>query len=114
MMSVVLSAALLAGAPAPVQGQLALAVHAGEQAAGRTLATRTLTCAVGDGGHCRDLSKAGGDIGRIPDRGGICSMIYAPVTVTATGAWEGRPIAFSHTYGNRCVAKGAVGGLFDF
>ena len=99
---------------APVQGHLALAVHEGERRNGPTLANTTLTCAPGAGGHCRELARAGGDIGKIPNHNGICPMLYAPVTVTATGTWGGHAVSYLRTYGNRCIANGAAGGLFHF
>jgi hypothetical protein len=116
MLNLVLSAALLAGG----QGQLTLTVHGGEQVTGQALARVTLTCGPDGGTHpapvvsCRNLTAAGGNIARIADNSRICTMIYAPVTVTAAGTWNGHPVAFSRTYGNRCAVRGAAGGLFDF
>jgi len=100
------------------QGHLTLAMRDG--ADGRVLAAVTLDCGPDGGTHpdpagaCRRLAAAGGQIARIQGRREICSMIYLPVTVTVRGEWGGRKVAYTHTYGNRCVARTAAGGLFRF
>ncbi|MEU0518489.1 SSI family serine proteinase inhibitor [Streptosporangium sp. NPDC006007] len=44
----------------------------------------------------------------------ICTMQYDPVTVTATGVWDGRFIRFQQTYGNACSLYAATGVVFSF
>jgi len=122
MASIVATAALISAllpAPAP-SGRLDLAVHDGQSAGGRVLAAATLTCEPSGGSHpdaaavCERLAAAGGDISKIPNSGGFCPMIFMPVTVTASGSWKGHPVSFTKTYGNRCMADIAAGGLFHF
>jgi Subtilisin inhibitor-like len=65
---------------------------------------------------CRDLTSANGDFGALP---GIspkqhCTMIYAPVTVTARGYWDNRPVSYRHTYPNACALRDRTGPVFDF
>ncbi|QFZ73681.1 serine protease [Streptomyces fagopyri] len=63
---------------------------------------------------CAELAAAEGDIGRIPDTPGVlCPMIYAPVTAAARGAWDGRPVTYTHTFANSCVMGAATGAVFD-
>ncbi|WP_455431806.1 SSI family serine proteinase inhibitor [Streptomyces fagopyri] len=63
---------------------------------------------------CAELAAAEGDIGRIPDTpGALCPMIYAPVTAAARGAWDGRPVTYTHTFANSCVMGAATGAVFD-
>ncbi|MFK0020315.1 SSI family serine proteinase inhibitor [Streptomyces sp. NPDC090798] len=62
---------------------------------------------------CAELATAAGDISRIPPRPDtICSMIYAPVTASAHGEWEGRQVTYSHTFSNSCVMGAETGAVF--
>ncbi|MEU1528939.1 SSI family serine proteinase inhibitor [Streptomyces fagopyri] len=62
---------------------------------------------------CAELVAAEGDIDRIPDRpGALCPMIYAPVTAAARGAWDGRPVTYTHTFANSCAMGAATGAVF--
>ncbi|MFF3887258.1 subtilase-type protease inhibitor [Streptomyces sp. NPDC001914] len=63
---------------------------------------------------CRQLRAAGGDIGRIPRRAGsLCPMLYAPVTASAQGVWEGRRVDYRHAFSNSCVMGAETGAVFD-
>ncbi|MET7984906.1 subtilase-type protease inhibitor [Streptomyces sp. NPDC005281] len=63
---------------------------------------------------CRQLAAAGGDIGRIPRRSGtMCPMIYAPVTASAHGAWNGRRVDYTRAFSNSCAMKAETGAVFD-
>ncbi|WP_392973172.1 SSI family serine proteinase inhibitor [Streptomyces sp. LN245] len=63
---------------------------------------------------CRELAAAGGDIGRIPGRAGaMCPMLYAPVTASAYGAWDGRRVDYTHAFSNSCVMGAETGAVFD-
>ena len=63
---------------------------------------------------CRELAAAGGDIGRIPSRAGaMCPMLYAPVTASAYGAWDGRRVDYTHAFSNSCVMGAETGAVFD-
>ncbi|MFJ8026974.1 SSI family serine proteinase inhibitor [Streptomyces sp. NPDC096311] len=62
---------------------------------------------------CAELATAGGDISRIPPKPDtICSMIYAPVTASARGEWEGRQVTYAHTFSNSCVMGAETGAVF--
>ncbi|WP_369249917.1 subtilase-type protease inhibitor [Streptomyces sp. R41] len=63
---------------------------------------------------CEELRAAGGDISRIPPRAdALCPMIYAPVTASAKGVWDGRRVAYTHTFSNSCVMAAATGAVFE-
>ncbi|MFI0962655.1 SSI family serine proteinase inhibitor [Streptomyces sp. NPDC021080] len=63
---------------------------------------------------CRQLAAARGDIDRIPrETGAMCPMLYAPVTVSAYGRWDGRRVDYRHTFSNSCVMKAGTGAVFD-
>ncbi|MFF3450118.1 subtilase-type protease inhibitor [Streptomyces sp. NPDC002667] len=63
---------------------------------------------------CRQLAAAGGDIDRIPRRTGVmCPMLYAPVTASAHGRWNGRRVDFTRAFSNSCVMKARTGAVFD-
>ncbi|MGH3657433.1 MAG: SSI family serine proteinase inhibitor [Micromonosporaceae bacterium] len=81
----------------------------------------TLTCRPAGGNHpaphkaCGQLNAAGGDISKIPAEAGVCTAEYAPVTVVASGAWDGVERSYQREFGNRCQAVRTTGGvLFDF
>lgn len=61
---------------------------------------------------CAQLSAAQGDIGRIPPEHAYCTMVYAPVTVSAHGEWNGRPVDYSHTFANSCDLTAKTGAVF--
>ncbi|MFD8014727.1 SSI family serine proteinase inhibitor [Streptomyces sp. NPDC058955] len=64
---------------------------------------------------CRDVRSAAGDLDRLPGRTfGYCSNEPGTVTVTADGAYEGRPVHWTHTYADDCVRTLATGSVFDF
>ncbi|WP_339132159.1 SSI family serine proteinase inhibitor [Streptomyces sp. f51] len=63
---------------------------------------------------CRQLAAAGGNIDRIPRRTGVmCPMLYAPVTASAHGRWNGHRVDFTRTFSNSCVMKARTGAVFD-
>ncbi|MCK2238526.1 MULTISPECIES: SSI family serine proteinase inhibitor [unclassified Crossiella] len=82
---------------------------------------RTLTCQPPGGDHpravaaCVDLTRANGDFRRLPGdpRHPGCPRDYRPVTVTASGHWQGSQVRFQHTYANQCVLEAATGPVFD-
>ena len=65
---------------------------------------------------CADVSKAGGNLAQMPAaaKPQACFMIYAPVTVTAQGKWQGQPVRFTKKYPNTCVMHDKTGSVFDF
>jgi hypothetical protein len=84
------------------------------------LSTASLTCDPAGGSHpksqaaCAVIGSVNGDFQHLPTRRQMCSMIYAPVDVTAVGAWRGDPVAFKATYPNRCAANAESSGVFSF
>lgn len=79
-----------------------------------------LTCHPPGGTHrapaeaCQALDAVGGDPAALnvsPDV--LCPQVYEPVTVTATGSWDGRTISFSRTFGNACEAAAVTGPVFN-
>lgn len=79
-----------------------------------------LTCDPAGGTHpkhdkaCAVLSGAGGDFSRINARHQACTLIYAPVDVTAVGTWRGKPVSFHTTYPNHCAAARDSDDVFAF
>ena len=80
-----------------------------------------LNCSPVGGSHpsaeeaCAWLNRAGVDPGALRvNAAEPCTMIYAPVTVTASGIWDGKYFQFRRTFGNDCELKSAAGALFDF
>jgi hypothetical protein len=65
---------------------------------------------------CADVAKAGGNLAQMPAGAAprACFMIYAPVTVTAQGKWQGQPVRFTKKYPNTCVMHDKTGSVFDF
>ena len=80
-----------------------------------------LNCAPVGGSHpsateaCALLNKSGLDLSALQANAAEpCTMIYAPVTVTASGIWDGKYFQFRRTFGNDCEKRSAAGALFDF
>ncbi|MGI5154800.1 SSI family serine proteinase inhibitor [Microbispora sp. CA-102843] len=97
-----------------------LTVADGEQAEPPTRSV-FLNCAPVGGSHpsaekaCDWLNRTGLDPGALRvNAEEPCTMIYAPVTVTASGIWDGKYVQFRRTFGNDCEKRSAAGALFDF
>lgn len=96
-----------------------LTVANGEQADPPTRST-FLSCRPVGGSHpspekaCARLNRTGTDLGKAMNPTEPCTMIYAPVTVTASGIWDGKYFQFRRTFGNDCEKRSAAGALFDF
>ncbi len=79
-----------------------------------------LTCEPNGGTHpkrdkaCAVLAGANGDFSKINARHQACTLIYAPVDVTAVGTWRGKPVSFHATYPNRCAADRDSDDVFAF
>jgi hypothetical protein len=102
---------------------LVLTVGHGESAAtAAPLRAVTLTCApTASGTHpaadaaCAELRAAGGDPELLAGPGhAVCTRQYDPVVVTVDGVWQGRRVAFAHTFANECVKNAAESSLFAF
>lgn len=84
------------------------------------VSTMSLTCAPPTGHPyapqaCAQLNRADGFIENIPPADGVCPLIYDPVTVRATGEWDGEVRVYEETFANSCVANLETGGyLFNF
>ncbi|MFE5792253.1 subtilase-type protease inhibitor [Streptomyces sp. NPDC056503] len=91
---------------------LVLTVAQGDEQA-TVVRASTLSCApTAQGTHpdpqaaCAALAATSGSLDRLlaapaPDR--ACPLHYDPVTVTADGVWEGKRIAWKHTFSNTCA-----------
>ncbi|WP_435842981.1 subtilase-type protease inhibitor [Streptomyces lavendulae] len=103
---------------------LVFTVAQGDDAAATVLRASTLSCApTATGTHpdpkaaCAALKSTDGAFDRLlaapnPDR--ACPMLYAPVTVTADGVWQGTRVAWKHTFSNACAMSATVNGSAVF
>ncbi|MFE1951525.1 SSI family serine proteinase inhibitor [Streptomyces sp. NPDC059524] len=92
---------------------LVLAVGPGPDAANATVTRSvTLTCAPSPAGThpaaadaCAELAAVNGMFAELskPAPHALCTKEWAPVTISATGVWEGRRIDWSTTYANGCT-----------
>jgi hypothetical protein len=79
-----------------------------------------LRCDPAGGAHpkkvkaCRSLAAVGGDPSRLTPAPMMCTMEYAPVTAQVKGTWRGRPVNWSHKFGNRCDMHRTTGVLTAF
>jgi hypothetical protein len=104
--------------PVPQGSRLVLRTSAGNGPAH----TVTLQCDPIGGTHpkaaeaCADVAKAGGQLAQMPAGANprACFMIYAPVTVTARGDWQGQAVRFTEKFPNTCVMRDKTGSVFDF
>jgi hypothetical protein len=119
-----LAAPLAAHATTESRSSFELTLSPGKNA---TPAKRTafLACNPPSGSHpnaklaCRDLTEADGDFTLLSEHNSgsapqMCTAIYSPVTVTAKGRWNNRPVIYQGTFGNECVMRRATGNVFAF
>ncbi|MFF0449712.1 subtilase-type protease inhibitor [Streptomyces sp. NPDC004609] len=101
----------------------ALVLTAGKDASTSVDRAVTLSCAPSAGGThpapedaCRELGAAGGDFTALPSAlpYTMCTREWAPVTVTASGVWQGKRVDWSGTYNNGCEMQAALGAVFAF
>ncbi|MEU1282195.1 subtilase-type protease inhibitor [Streptomyces sp. NPDC005805] len=103
---------------------LVLTVTTGDETLdGTVLRAVTLDCApAARGSHpapraaCAELRAQAGrfEATVTPDPDIACTRQWDPVTVTADGVWEGKRVAYRHTFGNPCMKGTAKGVLFGF
>ncbi|MFG2225853.1 subtilase-type protease inhibitor [Streptomyces sp. NPDC048644] len=103
---------------------LVLTVGEGESRASSTVARAvTLTCApVAGGSHpvaraaCGQLNAVKGDLDQVTGARStrVCTKEWAPVVVTADGVWQGRRVAYTHTFANSCAMQDGAGAVFEF
>ncbi|WP_017627678.1 SSI family serine proteinase inhibitor [Nocardiopsis chromatogenes] len=80
----------------------------------------TLRCHPTGGSHpdraeaCDSLTEAGGHFELLRNTGEPCTMEYRPVVVSAEGNWFKRPVDYTETFSNPCVAKVETDRVFDF
>ncbi|GAA3560559.1 SSI family serine proteinase inhibitor [Amycolatopsis ultiminotia] len=80
--------------------------------------TASLTCDPTGGTHrhrdaaCVTLTQVNGDLSQVTPRRQRCTMIYAPVDVSAVGTWHGKPLTFRTTYPNKCAADSQSDSVF--
>ncbi|MEU9982861.1 subtilase-type protease inhibitor [Streptomyces sp. NPDC050856] len=98
---------------------MVLTVAQGEDQA-TVVRASTLSCApTAQGTHpdpqaaCADLAATAGSLDTLlaaPDSNRACPMHYDPVTVTADGVWQGKRIAWKHTFSNACTMSATLNG----
>lgn len=116
----VLTPVAASAAPEQQSGYLNLAVKPDNQA--RDSRTTLLTCNPTGGTHpkadaaCNGLAAARGDFEQLnaEKANAMCPMMYKPVTVTAEGMWQNKPVKFEKSYSNACVATSETGQVFQF
>ena len=113
------AASVLALAAPPAHPPAASLMLSLQDGSGR-VTTVSLDCHPAGGNHpgkaqaCTTLTTVDGDFERIPGEATVCPMIYSPVTAGAKGHWRGKPVVYTHTYGNKCAAAAESGGVFEF
>ncbi|MER6997539.1 subtilase-type protease inhibitor [Streptomyces sp. NPDC000410] len=96
---------------------MVLTVGKGEAAATSTVERAvTLSCIPTPGGShpapaaaCGELDAVNGEFGRLsvkPTK--ACTRQWDPVTVTASGVWQGKRVDWSATYGNACEMQASM------
>ncbi|MGW5051751.1 SSI family serine proteinase inhibitor [Actinokineospora sp. NPDC004072] len=119
-----LGAALVAG-PVAIAAQPPTQEHAklALTVVGRSgeLKASTLRCGPDGGSHpsastaCSQLAQVSGDISRLnADPAMICTLEYDPVTATARGTWDGRPVDYREVFPNQCAMWSYTGSVFNF
>lgn len=110
---------MLALAAPPAHPPAANLVLGLQDSTGRA-STVTLNCHPAGGDHprrsaaCAVLTTVDGDFERLPAAPTVCPMIYSPTTATAHGHWRGKPVVYTHTFGNTCAAAAESAGVFEF
>ncbi|GGQ01816.1 SSI family serine proteinase inhibitor [Streptosporangium pseudovulgare] len=100
---------------------LVLSATPGEQFSAAAAQSALLVCDPPRGSHphgaqaCAQLGVVNGEFTALkPLQGVACTMQYDPVTVTASGIWDGRTVRYQHTFGNSCVMRSTTGSVFAF
>ncbi|MFD3513460.1 subtilase-type protease inhibitor [Streptomyces sp. NPDC058657] len=67
-------------------------------------------------GACAQLRAAGGNFDKVTKAPSTtyCTREWNPVVVTAEGVWEGRRVAYEHTFANPCALRAGQGQVFNF
>ncbi|UQU63179.1 subtilase-type protease inhibitor [Couchioplanes caeruleus] len=116
-----LSAVMVLGLASPAvaavkQSELVLSYEA---EAGYAAAV-VLRCDPAGGAHpkkgkaCQALAKVHGRPEKLRPAKVMCTMEYAPVTARIEGTWHGRPVDWTHTFGNACDMARTMGVVMAF
>ncbi|GAA3089618.1 subtilase-type protease inhibitor [Streptomyces rectiviolaceus] len=99
---------------------LVLAVGQGEEANTATMQRAvTLTCTPkASGSHpspsaaCAELRAVNGEFTQLVgmSSGMACTKEWKPVVVTVDGVWQGKRVAWTHTFGNSCEMQASLAG----
>ncbi|MFC4565413.1 SSI family serine proteinase inhibitor [Nocardiopsis mangrovi] len=98
---------------------LQLSMETGKDSGGDRSAV-TLDCNPSGGSHpeadssCTSLEAVGGRFADLPTRGQVCTMEYRPVTVRASGRWDGETVDYTEEFANPCIAADSTDGVFGF
>ncbi|KID30122.1 SSI family serine proteinase inhibitor [Prauserella rugosa] len=85
-----------------------------------TIAFTQLLCGPAGGTHptsaqaCAALEEADGKPAALETTAQACPMIHEPVRASAHGHWRGKPVHFTTTYNNSCLADAESNGVFGF
>ncbi|WP_424536088.1 SSI family serine proteinase inhibitor [Sphaerisporangium viridialbum] len=64
---------------------------------------------------CRLLDPVKGDLGDLKTSSDArCARRYEPMTVSASGMWDGHHLYFERTFGNSCELHAYTGAVFNF
>jgi hypothetical protein len=120
-----LAAALTAAGPAnaaatdPPAPQGVFLTVAGDQ--GSWMRGELLRCEPQAWGHhphaseaCGALDRAQGNLDALVADPEMCTQVYAPVTVSASGTYRGKPITWQKTFANACTMEASTGYVFRF
>ncbi|MGC5361831.1 SSI family serine proteinase inhibitor [Streptomyces sp. DT24] len=106
-----------AGRAGRADGDLLLTVSGSENTWVRGV---VLKCPYTEGHHphgsaaCAAVAVVHGDLDVLSDDPHACTMEYDPVTATAKGSFEGRPVEWTRTFPNACALDAATGPVFRF
>lgn len=102
---------------APVAGEFNLTVESYDG----SIQSHTINCLEQDGDStailnaCSQLHDADGIIEDIPAAETACNLEFSPVTLTATGTWNGEVRTYSEEHSNLCHGVRDTGGfIFNF
>ncbi|MFG2642609.1 SSI family serine proteinase inhibitor [Streptomyces sp. NPDC048370] len=64
---------------------------------------------------CDEIHVAAGDFDQlVGNPAAICPMVYDPVTATAEGTYNKKPVTWKKTFSNACLLQAATGKVFAF
>lgn len=63
---------------------------------------------------CVEAYRVRGEFDQLDAEPGACMMDYSPVTISITGTFERKPVAFQKTYDNECAMQRAGGAVYRF